>query len=321
MTQVSVLLPTYNRAHYIAEAIQSTLDQTYADFEIVVVDDGSTDNSAEVVQRFTDPRVRFIRQENRGISGALNTAFRESRGRYVAILNSDDIWLPDLLAEEVPVLQARPDVGLIYARCQAMDLSRRPLARTTGVPARYPGEMFKSLLYGDHVCTIAALIRREHLEQAGLWDESLIANEDWDMWLRLALVCRFYFIDKILARFRVHPGRITNTSSERFARLVADRIKVIDKAYARPDLPPDALSIRPLAYRNIYIDVGLRWLKVPDWRQSLPYFSRALQLSPNPAATLLRIASLAIFQTFLSERAWASGLARAVGRWRRRRRI
>src|SRR5215470_8388474 len=103
--RVSVLLPTYNRAHYLAEAIQSALDQTYADLEVVVVDDGSTDNSAELVRRFADPRVRLFRQENRGISAALNTAFRAARGRYIAILNSDGRWLPELLAEEVAVLE------------------------------------------------------------------------------------------------------------------------------------------------------------------------------------------------------------------------
>jgi glycosyltransferase involved in cell wall biosynthesis len=318
--QVSVLLPTYNRAHYVAEAIQSALDQTFADLEVVVVDDGSTDTTSEVLGRIADPRVRCFRQENRGISGALNTAFRSARGRYVAILNSDDRWLPDLLAEEVAILQASSNVGLVYARCQAMDSAGRPLARLTGVPARYPGQMFKSLLHGDHICTIAVLIRRELVEQVGLWDERLIANEDWDLWLRLALVCQFHFVDKILARFRVHPGRITNTSSERFARLAADRIRVVDKVYALPDLPPEAAQMRSLAYHNVYIDVGLRWLKARDWRESLRYFSRAIQLSPRPASTLIRIASLAAFQAFLSDRAGGVRLLHALGRWRRGRR-
>jgi glycosyltransferase involved in cell wall biosynthesis len=318
--QVSVLLPTYNRAHYLAEAIQSALDQTYADLEVVVVDDGSTDNSAELVRRFADPRVRLFRLENRGISAALNTAFRAARGRYIAILNSDDRWLPELLAQEVAVLEANSDAGLVYARCQAMDSSGRPLARTTGVPARYPGQMLRSLLYGDHICTIAVLIRREHVEQAGLWDESLIANEDWDLWLRLALICRFAFVDTILAHFRAHTGRITSTSSERFARLVADRVRVLDKVYARVDLPPEAAGMRSLAYCNVYIDVGLRWLKVHDWRESLRAFSRALLLAPDQGATLGRIVALAAFQAFLSERTWGVALARRVGRWRRRRR-
>ncbi|MFL5804444.1 MAG: glycosyltransferase [Roseiflexaceae bacterium] len=318
--QISVLLPTYNRAHYLAEAIQSALDQTYPDLEVVVVDDGSTDNTAEVMQRFSDPRIRLIRQENRGISAALNTAFRTARGPYIAILNSDDRWLPELLAEELAVLRANPDVGLVYARCQAMNPAGQPLARTTGVPARYPGQMFRSLLYGDHICTIAVLARRAHVEQVGMWDESLIANEDWDLWLRLALVCQFAFVDKILAYFRAHPGRITSTSSERFARLAADRVKVLDKVYARADLPPAALGMRSLAYCNVYVDIGLRWLKVHDWRESLRSFSRALLLAPNRAATLGRIMALAAFQTFMSERSWGVGLARRVGRWRRRRR-
>lgn len=315
--RVSVLLPTYNRAAYVGQAIKSALDQTYADLEVVVVDDGSTDNTVEMVRSFTDGRVRFIRQDNKGISGALNTAFRASRGRYVAILNSDDLWLPELLEEEVPVLEANPDIGLVYARAQAMDTLGRPLGQVLGAPEKYRGQTFASLLYGDHVCGVTAAFRRELAEQVGLWDESLVANEDWDMWLRLSLVCRFRFVDRVLARFRIHPGNITG-ASHRFVQLSLDRVRILDKVFSRHDLPPGSLSMKPLAYRNVYVDVGLRWLSVGKWRDALRYFGMALQVSPCPLMTPARIFYLIVFYNFLSKRTWGTALVNTLVDLRRK---
>lgn len=316
--QVSVLLPTYNRAQYVGRTVQSLLGQTYPDLEVVVVDDGSTDDTAQVVRQFADAPVLYIYQENRGVGGALNTAFRASRGRYIALSGSDDLWLPELLSEEVPILEGNPGIGLVYARAQAMDPYDLPLAQVLGAPEKYPGHTFKSLLYGDHVCGLTALIRREHIEQVGLWDEGLVANEDWDLWLRLSLVCRFHFLDKVLARFRIHPGNITGGASDRFVRLSLDRIRVMDKVYSRPDLPGEVLAMKPLAYRNVYIDVGLRWLSVRNWREALRYFGKALQASPKPWTTSLRILYLVLFYNFLRKRMWGTRLVNTLVDLRRR---
>lgn len=314
---VSVLIPAYNRATYVGEAIQSILDQSFCDLEVVVVDDGSTDNTAEVVASFTDPRVRLIRQENRGISGAFNTAYRGSRGRYIAMLGSDDRWLPGLLAEEIPILETNPDMGLVYARARAMDAAGRPLAAISGAPERFPGQTFKSLLYGDFVSGITAIFRREHVETVGPWDESLVGNEDWDMWLRLSLVCRFHFIDKVLAEFRVHPGRTTGGASSRFVTLTLDRVRVLNKLFARSDLPLEAAAIKRVAYRNVYIDVGLRWLSVRNWRETLRYFGKATRVYPDRGITLLRIIYLILVYNLLSKWTWGTRLVHGLAAWRR----
>ncbi len=316
--KVSVLMPAYNRANYIGQAIQSVLDQTYSDLELIVVDDGSTDNTAEVVQRFTDPRVCYIYQQNKGVSGALNTAFQASHGCYIALLGSDDALFPDMLMETLPLLEANPDVGLVYARAQAMDSEGRLLPQVLGAPEKYPGQTFKSLLYGDCVCGITAVFRRECAERAGLWDESIVANEDWDMWLRMSLVCRFHFVDKILAHFRIHPGGITSGHSEKFARLSLDRVRVLDKIYACSDLPPEARAVKALAYRNVYMDVGLRWLSVRAWRESALYFWKAIRVSPNPLVTPFRILYLILFYNVLSKTKWGSRLVSRLVDLRRR---
>ncbi|MBI2953254.1 MAG: glycosyltransferase [Chloroflexi bacterium] len=315
---VSVLLPSYNRAPYVERAIRSALDQTYQDIEVIVVDDGSTDNTGEVVRHITDPRVRYIYQENKGICGALNAAFHAANGPYIAIMGSDDIWLPELLTEEVRVLETQPGIGLVYARAQGMDVNEIPLTKFLGVPEKYPGQTFKSLIYGDHVCGITTVVRRKHIEEVGLWDENIIANEDWDMWLRLSLVCQFHFIDKVLARYRVHSGNITGIKSDRFARLTLDRVRVVDKVYARPDLPPEILDMKQVAYRNVYVDVGLRWMSARKWRESLNYFGKAVRFSGKPSVTVVRILYLIAFRDLLSKQVWGTQLINALICWRRR---
>lgn len=316
--KVSVLLPAYNRANYISQAIQSILDQTYGDFEIIVVDDGSTDNTAEVVRRFTDPRVRYIYQENKGICGSLNTAFRTARGEHIALLGSDDIWFPQILELEVPILDQNPDVCLVYSKAHAMDQEDNPLPQVQGLAERYEGETFKSLIYGDCVCGITAVMRRDAVERAELWDETLSGNEDWDMWLRLSLQGRFYFIDEFLAAFRIHPGNYTGTRSDTYGRLTLDRIRVLDKVFALPSNPSWVDEMKPVAYRNVYIFVALRWLAIGRIHDSLHYFWKAIQVSPNPWLTPFRIIYLVLFYNFLSHTQWGTHMVSRAVHWRRK---
>lgn len=127
MPAVTVVIPTYDRARYLGEAIRSVLDQVFADFEVLVVDDGSADDTAGMVHAIRDARLQYLRRPHRGIGAALNAGLRGARGRYVARLDSDDVWLPAMLETLVPVLDARPEVGVAYARGQAMDQQGSPL--------------------------------------------------------------------------------------------------------------------------------------------------------------------------------------------------
>ncbi|HEX7976114.1 MAG TPA: glycosyltransferase [Anaerolineales bacterium] len=316
--KVTVLLPSYNRAGLLPVALHSVFAQTYSDFELIVVDDGSTDDTASVVRGFPDPRLRYLSQENRGISGALNAGLGLARGVYIARVDSDDRWLPDLLEREVAVLETRPDVGLVYSKAQAMDPQGQPLAQILGAPEKFPGQTLKSILYGDFVCTITAVVRRECLEQAGPFDENLKGNEDWDMWVRLARVCRFAYLDQVLANFRQHTGRTTGGQSPHFVDIAQGRFYLLDKAFSQPDLPPEARSIRPAAYRNAHMDVGLRWLSVGEWRMTLKHFGLALRSGGNPFATLARIVYLIVLYRFLSKHDWGIRLVEGMVRLRRR---
>jgi glycosyltransferase involved in cell wall biosynthesis len=318
--KVSVIIPTYNRAHLIGESIQSVLDQTFQDFELIIVDDGSSDDTETVVKGFEDPRIRYIYQENRGISGARNTGIRNAEGQYVAFLDSDDLWLPELLESEVPILDTNLDVGVVYAKAQAMDTDGNLASFTRGNSQRYPDQTLKSALYGDFVAFITAVVRRECFDRIGLFDEVLKGRVDWDIWVRIAKHYRFAYIDKVLAHFRAHARQFTGAASEHFLEVSECGIRVLDKAFSDPELSEETLAIKPLAYRNVYLDIGLRWSRVPAWRESVRYLWKAIRVSPNPLATLLRIGGLILFNKVFSKTEWGNRLVYRLLDLRQRRR-
>lgn len=316
--RVSVLLPAYNRADYLPEAVNSALNQTLAEIEVLVVDDGSTDATAQVIREISDERVRYIYQDNRGVSAALNTAWRAARAEYVAMLGSDDVWLSTLLEELAPPLDADADLGLVYARAEGMDAFGRPLPQMLGAELKFPGKPLKSLLYGDCVCGLAAVFRRASLERVGGFNETMVGNEDWELWIRLAELYRFQYRNKVLARYRMHPRSLTGGKSATYTRIILDRVRLIENYYARALVPAEALEVKPLALRNVYLDVTVRFLSVGQWRAALPYLFRTVRAAPNPFTALVRVLGVAVFDLFLSKRRWGVSLVEGITAKRRK---
>lgn len=292
--KVTVIIPTFNRARYLATAIQSVLDQTFSDYELIVVDDGSTDGTEAVLAGFRDPRLRVLCQENRGISAAMNAGLQAAQGEYIARLDSDDVWFPNLLASETMVLDSCPDRGVVYARAQAMSANGTSREHYLGLPLRYPNDALLSLLWGDCTCNITALARRSCFASAGLYDETFRTHEDWDMWLRIARNHHFMFLNSTLGRFREHDDGITSPSSPTFVEHIESRVKVLDKLYTSPQLPPRLSAFKAIAYRNVYTEIGLFLLNTGHHTRALRMFGRALVSGGNPAAALARICWLTV---------------------------
>lgn len=286
---VSVVVPTFNRAQLLGEAIDSILRQTFADFELIVVDDGSNDDTGARVAAIDDPRIRYVLQPHGGISSAMNNGIRAARGDLIARLDSDDRWRPEMLATLVPLLQQHPEAAVAYGKGQAMDESGRLLAHQQGGPGRFPGDSFRSIVYDDCTCNIAIVARRACLEEAGLYDEDLGANEDWDLWLRVARRHPFVFVDRVLVHFRWHDGNLTGLSSPQFGAVLESRTRPLDKLFAEPDLPPAVLALRASAYANVYFFRAMRWLQVGERRRALHELTRSVAVSDAPLAALLRI--------------------------------
>lgn len=215
---VSIVTPAYNAAEFIAETARSVLAQTYENWEWLVADDGSTDDTAKITAGFNDSRIRVLRREHVGLPAVgRNAALAEARGEYVAFLDADDAWLPDKLAAQVKYMKQHAEVGLVFTRYvywYGGEATAAPvLPDTRGFPN--PGNYFKLLCMGNPICIASVLVRRQLPAECGGLDEDprLWGTADYEMWLRLAARVSFGFLDRPLVRYRVHPGGMSNDLS------------------------------------------------------------------------------------------------------------
>jgi len=318
--KVSVILPTYNRAALLSTAIESVLGQSFRDLELLVVDDGSADDTGALARRYqdADARVRYLRQENRGVSAAMNAGIRAARGEMIARIDSDDRWLPDLLETEVSILRARPEIGLVYSRGQWMDQDLNPLSTILGQTPHFPNDTLRSMLWGDATCNITVVVRRECFDRAGFFDESLATSEDWDMWLRTAFHYDFVFVDRVLAHVRRHDDNATRARGPSLAVLLDARGRVLDKFFSCGDLSPRIAAMKSAAYRNLYIYEANIWFATGNRRRALRALARALRSGGNPADTTARIAWFNLVHPIVGRTAAGRDLLRWESNLRRR---
>ncbi len=209
---VSVVIPSYNMARFLPEAIRSVLNQTYSNLEVHVVDDGSADNTREVVDEFrTDNRFVFHHQANRGESGARNTGIRASRGELIALCDADDLWAPRKLELQVPCFEGREDLGVVYTNTVFVDVRGNEIS--TYRTERYSGWITHKLLLQNFVTGSTSMIRRECLKDE-LYDERLKTCADYDLWLRLSVKYQFQYLDEITYRYRRWDGQVSNPKNE-----------------------------------------------------------------------------------------------------------
>lgn len=199
MPNVSVIIPTYNRAHLLGRAIRSVLNQTYQDFELIIVDDGSSDNTDELVKSFDDIRIRYLKhKKNRGGAAARNTGIKAAKGKYIAFQDSDDEWLPEKLEKQMKVFEdAPPEVGVVYTGFYRLQNGKKTYIPSSKVNPK-EGYIFNSLLKGNFVTTQAVLVKRECFDKAGIFDENLPRLQDWELFLRISRHYHFKFINEPL---------------------------------------------------------------------------------------------------------------------------
>jgi glycosyltransferase involved in cell wall biosynthesis len=210
MPRVSVIITTYNRADFVQEAIESVLNQTFRDFELIVVDDGSTDCTAEILHKW-GKKIRSIRQENSGVSRARNTGIRLARGKYIAFLDSDDLWVQKKLEVQAHFLDANPQFSGCYT--DEVWIRRGVRVNPRNVHAKYSGWIFDRCLPLCIISPSSVMLRRQVLDVAGFFDESLPVCEDYDLWLRIAGRFPLFFIDeKLIIKRGGHSDQLSNRS-------------------------------------------------------------------------------------------------------------
>jgi len=220
MPTVSIIIPTYNRGHLLGRAIQSVLAQTYQDFELIIVDDGSTDETEKLVKSFNSEMIRYIRhRENKGPSAARNIGIRVAKGDYIAFQDSDDEWMPEKLEKQIRAFEtASPAVGIVYTGRYRIINNKKEYLPLAGVTPK-DGDVFSSLLKVCFVCTPVALVKRDCFERAGMFDERFPPFEDWELFLRMSRYYQFKYINEPLVIKYRQPDSISENQSARIKAL------------------------------------------------------------------------------------------------------
>ncbi len=276
MPYVSLVVPAYNTLDTLPETIESLLAQTYTDFEIVVVDDGSTDGTAAWVKAQSDPRIRLFRQVNRGLAGARNGGIIAARGELIGFCDGDDLWEPEKLAKHVAYLSANPDIGVTYSgsllvneKNQSLDMYQSP--RTTDVSAAHV--LLRNPVGNGSTPVIRAQTFKDiAYRPAGesrnwYFDESMRQSEDIECWVRIALTTHWGFggLNEPLTRYRIVASGLSANLDRQFAtwRAMADKVKVIAPDFAAKWLPAaEAYQLRYLARRAVSLGDGLTALRL-----------------------------------------------------------
>ena len=230
--RVSIVIPTYNRAGFVREAITSVLQQDYPDVDLIVVDDGSRDDTAAVVSGF-GPAVRYLYQENRGVSAARNRGVAASTGGLIAFLDSDDLWLPSKVSAQVAYFEAHPDAQACHT--DEIWIRRGVRVNERRIHRKHGGWQFLASLPRCLISPSAVMLRRTLWDRLGGFDETLPACEDYDLWLRLTAIAPVGFLPE---RLVVKRGGHADQLSRRTPVLDRYRIQALEKALATP-LPPE----------------------------------------------------------------------------------
>jgi glycosyltransferase involved in cell wall biosynthesis len=278
MRTVSVVIPAYNQGHYLGDAIASALGQTHDDLDIVVVDDGSTDHTREVAAGFTDPRVRYVHQQNRGLAAARNTGIREARGAYLTFLDSDDLFLPDKISALLGAMDARPELGFVAGQAVLIDEHGRRLGETfeQGPPAEAT-----DWLLGNPLHVGSVLLRREWQSRIGFFDEALRSYEDWDLWLRLARAgCPMGWVPRPVSLYRFHGAQMTRIG----AQMTRATFNVLDKTFADTALPAGWRARKAEAYSRGHLRAAAQAYTAGAVDEAAANMAQAVTLDPSLAA-------------------------------------
>jgi glycosyltransferase involved in cell wall biosynthesis len=283
MPRVSIVIPTRNRPVFLIEAVRSVLGQTYSDFEIIVVDDASNDETPRLLEKLQDTRIRYFRHNvNRGEAASMNTGIRHSAGEYIAFLHDDDAWLPRKLELQVRCLdRCDAKTALVYCAFFTVDAAT---GRVIGkVIPQKRGHLFRELCSKNWIGIPSAVqLRRECFEAVGLFDEEIETGTDYDMWIRLSRCYRFEYIEEPLVLYSIHRHQL----SANYARLVRGKEAQLQKhagffAQDRKSHSRFFLSLGVLHCYNGNLDKGreafLRAIRIYPL-EVRPYFNLFLSL-------------------------------------------
>ena len=223
LPKVSVIIPTFNRACWLKEAIESVFSQSFTDYELIVVDDGSTDDTREMCAQYGD-KVRYLFQKNQGSPAARNYGISRARGKYIALLDDDDLWLPDRLKMQVEVMGQDPKLAFVCSSAYAID-EHHNILRQFGLGVSADMCDFEHLILGNFVLHLTVLVRKDIVLEMGGYDHNLKSIQDFDLWIRVAKKHPFVYLKEPLAYYRIHANNISNNLEQ----ALADHVRLLNK--------------------------------------------------------------------------------------------
>jgi len=281
-------MPAFNVDAYIGEAIESVLTQSVSDWELIVVDDGSTDGTAEIVRGFKDPRIRIFQQENAGISAARNRGIRESCGKFIAFFDSDDRLRPEAIERLSGALEKTANACVAYGEWIVMNEEGVVFGSNRGpvFSPRPSGNVLRIILQKNFIMGGAVLVRTGCLLKTDGFNNDLPTNQDWDMWCRLATIGEFIYIGRgPVMEYRFRRDSITRTSLSDISK----RLHCIDAVYGNPEIKKffterELIRLRRKREASFFSKIGAEYLKSRNWQQARHYFLESLRrklLSPR----------------------------------------
>jgi glycosyltransferase involved in cell wall biosynthesis len=288
--RVSVIIPTKNRANYVSSAVRSVLDQTFGDFELIVIDAASVDNTEEVVGNFHDKRVRYVRQEtDRGVSASRNRGINLTDGEFIAFLDDDDVWMPTKLEKQVELIGKNPSVCAVSTGTCVFNDNKKIVS--FGIP-QTKGDIFPTILAKNVVGNCSAvLLRRDCLRRAGLFDENLNAAEDLDLWIRVAQHCQFDCVEEYLLLARTHSKEISRDHER-----VLKAMKTLYRKHLN-ELAQMPLKESRKILASWHYELGRLHSKLGDIEKARKEFAMAVSNNPFSALLLVRLLMSSLNQT------------------------
>lgn len=270
---VSIVTPSYNKASYIEETILSIRNQSYPHIEHIVIDGGSTDDTLEILQKYSD-RLIWISEPDTGQSDAINKGWLMAKGSILGSINADDTYLPAAIQTVADFLSKNRDVGMVYGKCDLIDVR----GKKTGDFASRNFDLASYVRGPNIIPTPTVFFRADILHEVGYLDTSLHMSMDWDFHIRIGLRHKVVYIPQTLATYRLCPG--TKTTAE-FAKFGPDWMRIVDKFYSRSDIPDAVLKVKNQAYGNAHLQMSYSYWYQGLMDEARRQFMKAARLDPT----------------------------------------
>jgi len=275
--KISIIIPTYNRADLLIQAIESALYQTYKDFELIIIDDGSTDNTYEVIKSFSSTRIRYFYIHHSGVSAARNTGINESSGEFLTFLDSDDHFLPNKIQMQLQVFSNNQSLGLVACGWREVRINNHNI-REVKPWINVPNLNLESWLFGCPAGAGVIMVKREWIDLIGGFDTNLIAHEDWDLGLRLSNAgCEMTWCREVLVEASIHDNNIHLAP----AKSISSQKLILEKFYSQSGLTDQAKELMNLAYSKMYLRNALTNYKDSNYSEAGQILGKVVENDPS----------------------------------------